>query len=245
MLKNRIIWLAIMLAFVVSIGCAGAQSGAATGLYQIISCNYEECCGFGGGFHSALPNENQSFVRLMVELQASIATMSFLGKDGQTVFSVVPCPPGDPINFSLDYGFIFSNSIVFHVDPGPPPYGLYWNYSLTNSADSLRIDGTIGTALQDCVDVPTQFSHSNVVAVLVPGPTLRITEFSKDGALLFIQGNSGWTDVIEASTDSVAWTPISTNLMPNTLCPVCPYILFRDAASTNLARRFYRCFEIP
>ena len=70
-------------------------------------------------------------------------------------------------------------------------------------------------------------------------------EFSKDGPLLFIQGNTGWTNVIEASTDSVTWTPISTNLMPNTLCPICPYILVRDAVSTNLVRRFYRCFEIP
>ena len=166
--------------------------------------------------------------------------------DMQTVFSVVPCPPGDAINFSFDYGFVLSNSIVFHVDPGPPPYQTYWNYTVSNSTDSLRIDGTLGTAQQNCVDVPTQFSHSNVVAVLLPGPRLGITEFSsRDGALLFIQGHAHWTNVIEASTDLVTWTPISTNLMPNTLCPICPYILYRDAASTNLARRFYRCFEIP
>jgi len=36
-LKNRIICLAIMSAFVVSTHWAGAQSGAASGLYQIIS----------------------------------------------------------------------------------------------------------------------------------------------------------------------------------------------------------------
>ena len=245
LLKNRIVWLAIMSAFVVSAHSAGAQSGAASGLYQILSGSYDECCGLGWDFRFSLPNESQGFVRLTVDPQSSITRMAFLGANGRTVFSVVPCPPDDPINFSLDNGLIFSNNIVFHVDPGPPPYVVYWNYSVSNSTDTLRINGTLGTAQQFCADVPTQFSHSNVVAVLVQGPTLRITEFSKDGPLLFIQGNTGWTNVIEASVDLVTWTPISTNLMPNTLCPICPYILFRDAASTNLARRFYRCFEIP
>jgi hypothetical protein len=172
--------------------------------------------------------------------------MTFLGEDSQTVFSVVPCPSGEPINFNFDYGFVFSNTIVFHVDPGPPPYHVYWNYTVSNSTDRLRIDGTLGIAQQNCVDLPTQFRHSNVVAVLMGGPRLEITEFSKvDGALLFIQGQAGWTNVIEASTDLMAWTPISTNVMPNTLCPVCPFLLFRDAASANLPRRFYRCFETP
>src|SRR5438552_3580625 len=245
MLKKRIVWLAITSLFVLFSHSACAQIGAASGLYQIISGAYDECCGIGGDFPSSLPNESQGFIRLTVDQQRNTATMTFLDEDGQTVFNVVPCPPGDPINFSFDFGFALSNSIVFHVDPGPPPYQTYWSYTVSNSTDRLRIDGTLGTAWQNCADVPTQFSHSNVVAVLVPGPRLEITEFSKLGALIDIQGNADWTNVIEASTDSVTWTPISTNLIPNTLCPVCPYILFRDSASTNLARRFYRCFEIP
>ena len=51
--------------------------------------------------------------------------------------------------------------------------------------------------------------------------------------------------MIEASTNLVSWMPISTNVMPATLCPICPYILFRDSDSTNLAKRFYRSFEFP
>ena len=245
MSKHRIIWLAIACAFVVSTGPAGAQSGAASGLYQIISGTYDACCGFGGDIRSSLPNESQSFVRLTVDSQRNTGSVTFLGEDLRTVFGIVPCPAGEAINFSFDQGLVFTNRIVFHVDPGPPPYAVYWNYSVSNSTDRLRIDGTLGMAQQNCVDVPTRFSHSNVVAVLMPGPKLSITEFSKEGALLFVQGRAGWTNVIEASTDLAAWTPISTNLMPATLCPVCPYILYRDTASTNLARRFYRCFEIP
>jgi len=51
--------------------------------------------------------------------------------------------------------------------------------------------------------------------------------------------------VIDASMDLVSWTPISTNVMPNTVCPVFAYVFYRDASSTNLARRFYRYLEIP
>jgi len=219
--------------------------GPASGLYRITSGSYLECCGIGGDFRQSLPSKTQAFVRLTADPRSRLATMTFLGEDSRTVFSVVPCPPGDPINFSFDFGFIGPDSVLFHVDPGPPPYGIYWNYTASNSADSLRIDGILGTALQNCADLPTRFSHSNVVAVLIPVPRMRITEYSKEGALLFLQGMAGWTNVIEASTDLVRWTPISTNVMPYTLCPECPYVLFRDAASTNLARRFYRCFEVP
>src|SRR6266704_4987506 len=99
MLKNRIVWLVMISTFVVSTHWADAQSWvAATGLYQIISGSYDECCGIAGDFRFSLPNESQSFVRLTVNPQTSIATMAFLGADGLTAFGVVPCPPGDPIN---------------------------------------------------------------------------------------------------------------------------------------------------
>jgi len=243
--KSKITWLAFASAFVVSIHPVGAQGEAASGLYQIVSGTYTECCGFGGEITSSLPNKNQSFVRLEIDQQTDFATMTFLSADGQTVFGVMPCPPGDAINFRFDFGFVFADNIEFHVDPGPPPYNVSWFYSVTNLTDRLRIDGTLGMAQVNCADVPNHFTHSNVVAVLVQAPTLKVTEFTKEGALLFIQGNAGWTNVVEASTGLGSWSPISTNVMPNTLCPVCPYIVVRDAASTNLASRFYRCFEIP
>jgi hypothetical protein len=228
-----------------SVRSGAAQNEPTSGWYEIVSGDYTECCGIAGEMRSPVPNEGQNFVRLTVNTQANLATMSFVGRDLQTVFSVVPCPIGNPVEFNFDYGFIYSNSIVFLVDPGPPPYGIYWHYSVSYSTNSLQITGTLGMAGQGCVDVPTQFGHSNVVAQLVTGPRMSVTEYSKEGALLFIQGHAGWTNVVEASTNLVSWTPISTNLMPATTCPICPYIQFRDPASTNLARRFYRSFEFP
>ena len=237
--------LAITAALVVSVRLAGAQSSVTSGLYEIVSGTYTECCGIAGEMRSPAPNERQSFVRLSVDTQTDLATMTFLGRDLQTVFSVVPCPIGDPVQFLFNYGFVYSNSIIFLADPGPPPYGIYWHYSVSYSTNSLQINGALGMAGQGCADVPTDFGHSNVVAQLVAGPRMSVTEFSKEGALLLIQGHAGWTNVVEASTNLVSWTPISTNLMPATQCPICPYILFRDSASTNLATRFYRSFEFP
>jgi hypothetical protein len=237
--------LAITAALVLSVRLTGAQSVPTSGLYEIASGTYTECCGIAGETRSSLPNEGQSFVRLTEEAQTGLATMTFLGRDLQTVFSVVPCPIGDPIPFLFNYGFIYSNSIMFLVDPGPPPYGIYWHYLVDYSTNSLQINGALGMAGEGCSDVLTDFGYSNVVAQLVTGPRMSVSEFSKEGALLFIQGHAGCTNVIEASTNLVSWTPISTNLMPATTCPICPYIVFRDPASTNLARRFYRSFEFP
>jgi len=172
--------------------------------------------------------------------------MSFLAEDARTVFSTTPCPLAGPIKFSFNYGIVFSNQTVFHVDPGPPPYQIYWNYTVSNSATSLRINGTLGTARVNCSDAPTRFGHSNVVAVLIPGPKLTILSASPTNATrLMVQGRAGWTDVIEASGDLISWTPVATNVMDFSLCPICPFVTFEDAASTRMPHRFYRAFEYP
>ena len=129
-LTERVL-IAVTAALVVSVRLASAQSSVTSGLYEIVSGTYTECCGFAGEMRSPVPNESQSFVRLSVDTQTDLATMTFLGRDLQTVFSIVPCPIGDPIQFLFGYGFIYSNSIIFHVDPGPPPYGVYWAYSVS------------------------------------------------------------------------------------------------------------------
>ena len=225
---------------------AGAQSGPTSGLYQIISGSYIERSGSLGDSFSSLPNASQRFVRLLVDAdpQSYLVTMTFLGEDLQTVFSAMPCPPGGPVSFSF-LGSAYTDPMTFQVDPSPPPDEKAWYYTVSNSFHTLGIDGAVTALRRSCAE-DQQFIHSNVVAVLVPPPRITVSEYSKnEGTLLVIQGNPGWTNVVEASIDLVSWTAISTNLMPDTLCPVCPYIVFRDAASTNLARRFYRCFEIP
>jgi len=148
------------------------------GLYQITSGRFRACCGFGGFLGYDLPAEFQSFVSLEVDQQNNTATMAFLGDDAQTVFRVLSCPPGNPIPFRFDHGLVFSNWIAFHVDPGPESY---WNYTVSNSFDTLRIDGMLGLTRRGCVDLPNTFTHSNVVAILVPQPP-RIDGLERQGA---------------------------------------------------------------
>jgi hypothetical protein len=225
---------------------APAQTGPSNGLYQITSGLYTECCGFAGTpvrYH--LPTLAQSFVRFTVNPQTGLASMVFLGADMQTASITVPCPTAGRYLLSFDYGFVGPDVAFFLVDPGPPPYSLYWHYTVSNSAPTLRIDGTIGSAQQPCPDVPSQFSHSNVVAVLIPPPRLSLLDFSTNqNVRLLLQGNAGQTNVIEASSELLAWIPISTNVMDYSLCPICPFFIFEDAEATNFTRRFYRASEI-
>ena len=108
------------------------------------------------------------------------------------------------------------------------------------------MDGALVSLSAFCADTPTHFSHSNVVAVLIPPPKLSILEVSKEqGTRLMVQGNAGWTDVVEVSTDLADWTLISTNWMDYSLCPICPFVIVQDAATTNSVCRFYRAFELP
>jgi len=244
--KSSSPWFALALALVLSVWSVGGQGSASSGVYEIVGGTYIECCGFAGDIQFfPLPNESQQYVRLTLDPPSGLATMTILGQDLRTIFAIVPCPEGSSIPFRLWPGSSSSGRIIFHADPGPPPNAVYWSYLVSNSVNRLQINGILGTARPNCLDVPTRFTHSNVVAVLIPPASMRITEFSEDGVLLFIQGRVGWVDVVEASTDLVSWTPISTNVMPATLCPVCPYILVRDTAATNQTRRFYRCFERP
>jgi hypothetical protein len=238
--------LAIFCAISLSTASAPAENQPVTRYYQIISGTYRECCGIAGGQTVTLPTQRQAFIRLSVDTQNNIASMAFLAEDMRTVFATFPCPPDGGIQFDFPLGFIVQDQIVFHVDPGPPPYSTYWNYSVSNSSTGLRINGVVGALRSDCADVPTQFTHSNVVARIEPLPRLDFLRRSTNGAAqLFIQGHAGRTNIIEASGDLISWTPVSTNVMVYSLCPICPFAIFEDTASTNLSQRFYRAVEIP
>jgi len=73
---------------------------------------------------------------------------------------------------------------------------------------------------------------------------LRLVGYTRtNGALLQIQGPRLQTNIIQASSNLVHWTPISTNQMPDTDCPTCPNVQIMDPTATNLMRRFYRAVQ--
>ncbi len=133
MLKNKIIQSAFILAFVLPYRGAWAQSGPVSGLYEITSGRYSECCGIAGNdFGYDLPDKRQRFARFTFESKSPTASLTFLGEDARTVFSTVPCPPSGALQFSFEYGLVFPDRVIFHVDPGPPPYAISWNYTVSN-----------------------------------------------------------------------------------------------------------------
>jgi len=248
--KYGIIWFAVFSALVLSIRPSRAQGAPTSGLYEVISGRFVECCGFGGSFNVPLPNSSQGYVELTVDLQRNLAQMTFLGQDMRTVLRTV-YEPGSGFTFAFRDGAVFPDHIQFgETLPPPLPDQPYFGYTVSNSMDVLRINGRVFTQCAGCADIPTEFEHTNVLAVLISPavkPRLSLPTLTNDRVFGFIISDGRWgqTNVIEASTDSITWKSISTNVFPPTVCPHCPLIEFRDSASTNLAHRFYRSLSLP
>jgi len=222
----------------------------ASGLYQITSGPYTECCGIAGRFINSLPAANQNYVQVTVDSQQSRAQMAFLDEDLHTVFSTSPGGPGTGITFLFTTGTVLSDHIQFQPEIQIPEDHRSWSYTASSSAGKLQINGVALAPLGGSADIPEEFEHTNILAVLVSDvskPTLGRPRFAANGAIQFtvIDGGAGETNVIEASDDLVTWTAISTNIFPATACPICPFIDFQDPASTNLVRRFYRSLSLP
>jgi hypothetical protein len=244
MLNARSIRFIVCAAGVLLLPGSLVHGAPTSGVYRITGGTYIECCGFTGqDVAYDLPNESQTYVRCELSAEGKTATMTFLAADMRTVFSNVPCTINGPVPFEFPNGEVFSDRAEFHMD-SRPPYQTRWNYTATYLNRALRINGQLVAARLPCADVPTHFSHSNVVATLITGPRVTIVDFSPQrGANIMVQGQAGWSDVLEASADLVNWTPISTNVMDFSLCPICPFAVVHDPET--LKRRFYRAREYP
>jgi len=250
MTKHKTFGLAVLAVAVLGLASPRAAEVPAGGLYQIISGTYTECCGIGGRFIHSLPEADQSYVQLTVDLQANQAQMAFLGEDLHTVFSTSPGGPETGFTFLFTTGTVLSDHIQFQPEIQVPENQQSWSYTASSSAGRLQINGVAIAPIPGGADIPEEFEHTNILAVLVSDaskPTISHPRFAANGAIQFtvIDGRAGQTNVIAASDDLVTWTPISTNIFPATTCPFCPFIDFQDPASTNLVHRFYRSFSLP
>ena len=240
MTKRKMLGWIIVPVMALSLASSRAQEWPVSGLYQIMSGDYSVCVEVCGLTFS-LPNTNQSYIELAVDAQRNTIQMAILGEDLHTVVD------NFGFTFFLTNGVLFPDHVQFASEGTPEEPS--WNYTVSNSAGGLRIDGGFAGPTSP-VSVPIAFHHLNVVAVLVaavPKPMLSLPRASGSGAIEFTVFNGRWgqTNVIEASTDLFSWTAISTNVFPATACPACPFIDFQDPASTNLAYRFYRSYSLP
>jgi hypothetical protein len=249
MTKHKTVGLTVLSVTVLWLVSSRAQEVPISGLYQIISGTYTECCGIAGPFIHTLPETNQTYVQLTVNSQEHNAQMAILGEDLHTVFSTSPGGPGAGFTFLFNTGMVFSDYIQFQPEIQVPENQQSWSYTASSSAGRLRING-VATAPSGGADIPEEFQHSSVLAVLVSTaskPTIGRPRLAANGVIQFtvIDSRGGKTNVIEASNDLVTWTAISTNLFSATTCPICPFDDFQDPVSTNLTRRFYRSFSLP
>jgi hypothetical protein len=162
---------------------APAQGGPTNGLYQIVSGRYTECCGIAGAFIYPLPDSSQAFVQLTIDPQSNLAQMTFLGQDARTVFRIAPIFSRSEFAFSFSNGIVFPDRIEFRGPVLPPgPDQTSFSYTLSNSAGGLGISGTL-TLPCLCADVPTEFDHTNVAAILLP-PAPVIEGLEREASLL-------------------------------------------------------------
>jgi hypothetical protein len=236
-MRKRTILPLIIIVTAVLVAPTFAQSTARSGLYQIVSGVYAEHGGFPGSIVRQLPNANQSFIRLSVNSQPGDPTMTILGADMQTAFSLLTCPPGPRVPFTFDHGFASSNRIVFVSPPIGPPTPAWWDYTVSNSADSLRIDGVLTTDPGFCVDIPNRFTHTNVVAVFMPVAGVHVSEVEVC-----------W-DAFSNRTYQVQYRSTLTTNMWTDLGPPRPgkgsFDCVNDRVQPGQPQRFYRIIIVP
>jgi hypothetical protein len=221
---------------------AGAQSMPASGVYRIVSGTYVEVGGFIGTVPYALPQPNQAWVELLVDTQRDLADLTFLAEDRHSVLRTFGYPNGSGVAFgfrgAIDPGqMAFRNLLV----PTPETNAILVDYQVSYTNDELRINGMLETQVYGS-DIPSQFLHTNVIAVLMPRVTARLTGA---GAIeLRWDSISNRTYQVQRTSDlgsgTNAWVDLSAPL-PGEGGP----LSFTNSMSAGEARQFYRVLSRP
>jgi hypothetical protein len=157
--------------------------------------------------------------------------MTFLGQDMETVFGVQPCPVNGPFLFSFDNGLPLGDSLLFRLNPFSS------GYIVSNAAGDLRINGRTGNTRPFCADAFSDFSHSNVVAVLMPEASIRISEVEVC-----------WPSTPNRNYQVQYRSMLTTNAWTNLGSPVAAtsaHTCVTDKVALGQPQRFYRVLPVP
>ncbi len=178
MSKPRMMWLGTLAALMLALQPARAQSWPTGGRYQIVSGQRISCCGFGGPLVERLPNAANAFIELTVDPQNQVAQLSILGQDGHTVLRIPPVASRSEFAYVLTNGTLLPDRIQFGAStlPPVPTQPVHSFLVVSNSIDTLSINGTVLLPCPGCADIPMEFQHTNVVAVRMPTATIRVRE---------------------------------------------------------------------
>lgn len=214
LMKNTLIGLATV--SVLALGFRPVQAQAQvkfkSGIYHIDSGVYQECCGFiGAPFTYELPDERLGAVELIVNPGGNTARLTFLSPDLSTVFTSYPWIQDEQFAFRFDNGIVLSDRIQFGEGPPAPRPGLpSWNYVVRDVGGNLSINGA-ANAPTSGADVPTHFTHTNVVASLTLNPlVIDRVERQGDSMLFHFTGPQLYDYTIEF-TDSLTKPDWQTN----------------------------------
>lgn len=177
MIKSLCARCGVLLAIAFGVWSVCAQGLPASGLYQIVSGKHMACCGIAGPIVTSLPDGENAFVELTVDPPASRVEMRVIGRDMRSVLRVPAEGPRDEFTYAFTNGIVYPDHIQFGEPTIPPlPTEASYSFVVSNSLDTLRINGVVITPCPGCADFFTEFQHTNVVAILMPTVTIRVSE---------------------------------------------------------------------
>ena len=229
MQKTLIVSLAMLVSWIGILPTANAQVPPRTrSLYQITCGTYTMVGGIWGTLTQELPSTDQAFVRLTTDPQNGRAELTVLAKDQQTVF------------LTLTNGLISGPVIRFQYQTAYPHPEIQVSgtvdYTVTNLADALRIEGGIDFP-PICCDIPYFFGHTNVAAMAMPFLTIRVSEVE-----LCWSSDSNRTYQVQYRSD------LTTNLWTNLGPPMAgsgPTSCTLDRVPPGRPQRIYRVLTLP
>ena len=217
---------------------ARAQGGWIGGLYQITSGQYITCCGIAGPTTTGLPEASDAFVELQIDAQANLAQMTILGADMSTVLRIPAEGSREAFTYSFTNGVIYPDYIRFEQPPSPSmPSQPYFTFFVSNSIDTLLIEGKVTAPCIGCGDIPQEFQHTNVVAVLMPTASIRVS-----------QVQICWNSASNRTYQVQYRSPLTTNAWLNLGPPVAgnsPTNCTTDDLAPGQPQRFYRVLALP
>jgi len=207
-------------------------------MYQITSGSYRACCGIAGPFMNVLPDAEDAFIELSVDQANQRAQMRILGQDMRTVKHIPPESCRGEFVYAFTNGVVYPDRIQFGM-PGAPSLPGWPSVSLvvSNSADTLSLNGSVLAPCPGSADLPEEFLHTNVAAMLMPIATIRVSEVEVT-----------WNTVSNRVYQVQYRSALTTNAWVNWGAPVTGTASMKsiqDAVPADRPQRYYRLVVVP
>ena len=140
--------------------------------------------------------------------------------------------------YLLTNGVVFPGYIRSGGPPPPPePSQPYFNFVVSNSTDTLVINGTVTDPCPGCADIPDVFQHADVIAVRLPTPTIRTSEVE---ICWDTASNRTYQVQYRSSLTTNVWTYVGPPVIGDG-----SRSCFTDKVPVDQPQRYYRVVPLP